>query len=111
MADGSIQKAPHRWSSGSARSRLYMKPWSCTGFTSARPPCVAAARFIASTASRLSSASESIRPLEPVGGSGRSVNVRHLACVSSITQIEPLHAMQAAVSSLKRRSCRKPSAS
>ena len=86
-----------------------MKPSSWTGFTSAWPPWAAAARFIASTASRLSIASESITPLVPAGGSGRCVNVRHLVCVSSIAWIAPLHTMQAAVSSLNCRFCSNPS--
>ena len=50
----SIHIAPKAWPSGSARSRVYMKPWSSIGLMSAVPPFAAAARFIASTASRLS---------------------------------------------------------
>ena len=38
--------------------------------------------------------------LVPGGGNGRSVKLRHLACVSSIAWMASLHTMQAAVSSL-----------
>ena len=68
---------------------------------SAVPPFVAAASFIASTASRLSQDSASITSLDVVGGIGRFVKLRHLACVSSITLIVSLHTMHAAVSSVK----------
>ena len=64
IAAGSIQNAAHVFPSGSAMSRVYMKPRSSTGFAS---PATVAARFIASTASRLSIASESIsRPTRPM---------------------------------------------
>ena len=46
----SIHIAPKAWPSGSARSRVYMKPWSSIGLMSAVPPFAAAALFIASTA-------------------------------------------------------------
>jgi hypothetical protein len=80
------------------------------GFASACPPWAAAARWIASTASRLSIASESISALVPAGGNGRCVKVRHFACVTSINWIDSLHAMQADASSLIRGFCSKPKA-
>src|SRR3546814_7881993 len=54
IAVRSIQNAPQIWPSGSAMSRPYMEPCSCTGLMSAVPPFAAAAAFIASTDSRLS---------------------------------------------------------
>src|SRR3546814_3921044 len=90
MADGSIHIASQTWPSGSARLRLYMKPRSCLGLMSPVPPCAAAAAFIASTASRLSSDIASSTSLEVDGGIGRLVNVRHLSWVSSITLIASL---------------------
>jgi hypothetical protein len=59
-----------------------------------------APQFIASTASRLFNESEGIDPQVPADGNGRCVNVRHFACVASITQIASLHTMQAPESSL-----------
>lgn len=88
-----------------------MKPRSCTALMSATPPFAVAALFIASTASRLSQDRASITSLEVVGGIGRLVNVRHLACVSSMTLIDSLHTMQAAVSSENCGLFWKPSAS
>src|SRR5690606_17448058 len=74
IADISIHIASHTWPSGSARLRLYMKPRSCFGLMSAVPPFEAAASFMASTASRLSSEIASSTSLEVEGGIGRLVN-------------------------------------
>ena len=63
------------------------------------PPFAAAALFMASTASRLSQDRASITSLDVTGGMGRLVNVRHLACVSSMTLIASLHTIHADVSS------------
>jgi hypothetical protein len=87
-----------------------MKPKSSAGLPSACPPWAAAARFIASTAWRLSIASESMCPLVPAGGNGRCVSVRHFTCVSSITWMDSLHAMQAAVRPPNLPFCSKPKA-
>src|SRR5882672_1355447 len=100
IADMSIHIAPKAWPSGSARSRVYMKPWSSIGLMSAVPPFAAAAPFIASTASRLSHDRASITSLDVFGGMGRLVKVRHLAWVSSMKLIASLHTMHAAASSV-----------
>src|SRR5882762_7464852 len=96
MAAGFIHTASQMWPSRSARLRLYMKPRSFTGLTSAAPPVAAAALLMASTASRLSQDTASITSLDVTGGMGRLVNWRHLACVCSMTLIASLHTMHAA---------------
>jgi hypothetical protein len=87
----------HVHPSGSARSRVYIKPWSSIGLMSAVPPFAAAALLIASTASRLSHDRASITSLDVFGGMGRFVKVCHLAWVSSMKLIPSLHTMHAAV--------------
>src|SRR4051794_12364348 len=98
----SIHIAPKAWPSGSARSRVYIKPWSSIGLMSAAPPFATAALLIASTASRLSHDRASITSLDVFGGMGRLVKVRHLAWVSSIKFIASLHTMHAEVSSVNK---------
>src|SRR3546814_2258875 len=79
-----------------------MEPCSCTGLMSAVPPFAAAAAFIASTDSRLSQDRLSATSLDVDGGIGRLVNMRHFACVTSMSLIASLQTMHAAVSSVKR---------
>ena len=55
---------------------------------------------MASTAARSSSASASSTSLAVGGGIGRLVKPRHLSCVSSMTLIDSLQTMHAAVSSV-----------
>ena len=55
---------------------------------------------MASTSSRESHETVSATSLEVFGGIGRVVNVRHFAWVNSITLIDSLHTMNAAVSSV-----------
>jgi len=95
-----IQTASQTWPSGSARCRLYMKPRSWAGLISAVPPVPAAASTMASTASRLSQEIASITSLDVAGGMGRLVNVRHLSCVISMTEIVSDTTMQDELSSL-----------
>src|SRR3546814_9077942 len=71
-------------------------------------PAVSARRL---TSSLLSQLIASMTSLLSLGGMGRVVKVFHLSCVSSITRIVSDSTMQAAVSSVKRGSFVKPSAS
>jgi len=57
---------------------------------SAIPPCSEADAFIASTASRESHETLSATSLDVFGGIGRVVNVRHFACVRSMTLMDSL---------------------
>ena len=67
---------------------------------SAVPPFSEADLFMASTSARESHETVSATSLDVFGGIGRVVNVLHLAYVKSITLIDSLHTMNAAVSSV-----------
>src|SRR3546814_18064091 len=102
IAVRSIQNAPQIWPSGSAMSRPYMEPCSCTGLMSAVPPFAAAAAFIASTDSRPSQDRLSATSPDVDGGLGRLVNIRHFAFVTSMSVIASLHTLHAASPSVQR---------
>src|SRR3546814_10953075 len=87
IAVRSIQNAPQIWPSGSAMSRPYMEPCSCTGLMSAVPPFAAAAAFIASTDSRLSQDRLSATSLDVEGGIGRLVKeIGRASCRERVCQ-------------------------
>jgi hypothetical protein len=77
---------------------------------SAVPPLPEADVFMASTSSRESHETMSATSLDVVGGIGRVVNVRHFAYVKSMTLIDSLHTMNAAVSSVNCGLMTKPKA-
>src|SRR3954463_15957631 len=111
-AVGSVKKGPKPWPSGSAKSRLYMKPRSSGGLASVVPPAAAALSQIASTSARLS-IDKAIRSCAPARGSaiGLGVSVEKNALSDTMKVIVSDHLSAEAWPALRLGSFTKPNAS
>src|SRR4051794_7468634 len=107
-----MKKGPKPWPSGSAKSRLYMKPRSSGGLASAAPPAAAALSQMASTSARLST-DKAIRSCAPARGSaiGLGVSVEKNALSDTMKEIVSGHFSAEACPLLKLGSFTKPNAS